>query len=68
MPVQLTDNQQHEIDRSREKPAQVVDPRSNQRYVLLPLEEYEALPDEQEQAALRRAATRTLGRRLAERE
>ena len=66
MPVELTTNQQTEIDRSHEKPAQVVDPRSKRRYVLVPLEEYEALRDEQEQAALRKASTRTLGRRLAE--
>ncbi len=66
MPVKLTDTQQDEIDRSRERPAEVVDPRSNRQYVLLPLEEYEAMRDEQEQAALRKASTRTLGRRLAE--
>ena len=38
---QLTDEQQRALDASPEAPLRVVDPRTNQTYVLLPLAHYE---------------------------
>jgi hypothetical protein len=62
----LTQEQQERMQAMRKEPAQVVDPRTRRRYVLLPLEDYEMLKDQGDQSNLRTSAARTLGRRLAE--
>lgn len=70
MSIELTPSQQEELDRSRERPAGVRDPRSKTDYVLVPKEQYEQMieivEDDVEQRALRQAGARTLARRLAD--
>jgi hypothetical protein len=61
----LTAEQLRELDQSRESPPQVVDPRDSRKYVLIPIDEYEAIQDTREQAALRRASLKNLSRRLS---
>lgn len=62
----LTAEQLRELDQSPGSPLQVVDPRDSRKYVLIPIDEYEAMQDAQDQAALRRASLRNLSRRLGE--
>jgi len=69
MPIQLTEQQQKALDSAAELP-QIVDPRTNAAYVLIPLTEYEAVreivEDERRQRAVRAVGLRNAGRRLDE--
>ena len=70
MPIRLTEQQQQDLDSSTAQPPQVVDPRTNAAYVLVPLTEYEAVreivEDERQQGAIRAVALRNAGRRMNE--
>lgn len=66
MAIELTTDQQRQIDAANDKPAEVIDPRGHRRYRLVPAEEYESLKDDRDQAALRQASTKTLAARLRE--
>lgn len=72
MKIELTPDQQQHLENASEHPVNVHDPRSKTDYVLVPTEEYEQLreivEDDIEQRALRRAAARTLAKRLADNE
>ena len=69
MPIELTKDQQEQLDRETSKPPAIRDPRSETDYVLVPLDQYEQMleivEDDAEQRALRRAAARGLAKRLA---
>ena len=60
----LTAEQLRELDQSRPSPPQVVDPRNSKKYVLIPIDEYEAIQDAREQSAPRQASLKHLSRRL----
>ena len=70
MAIRLTEQQQHALDSTETQPPQVVDPRTNAEYVLIPLTEYEAVreivEDERQQRAIRAVALRNAGRRVDE--
>jgi hypothetical protein len=68
MSIQLTEQQQHELDAAQECPPRVVDPRTDATYVLVRADEYESireiLEDERRQKAIRRVARHNaIGRR-----
>ena len=68
MPIQLTEQQQRALDSAEAKPPQIVDPRTNAAYVLVPAAEYEAMreiiEDERRQRALRAVALRNAAARI----
>ena len=68
MAIRLTEQQQRALDSTDARPPQVVDPRTNAAYVLIPLTEYDAVreivEDERQQRAIRAVALRNAGRRL----
>ena len=70
MAICLTEQQQHDLDTTDAEPPQVVDPRTNAAYVLIPLTEYEAVreivEDERRQMAIRAVGLRNAGRRADE--
>ena len=70
MPIRLTEQQQRALDSTASEPAQVIDPRTNEVYVLIPLTEYEmvreAVEDDRRQKAIRAVALRNAGRRADE--
>ena len=70
MSIRLTEQQQRALDSTDAQPPQVVDPRTNAAYVLVPLTEYEAVreivEDERRQKAIREVAFRNAGRRMNE--
>jgi len=70
MPIRLTEQQQRTLDSTDAEPPQVVDPRTNEAYVLIPLTEYEVvreiMEDERRQGAIRVVALRNAGRRAEE--
>jgi hypothetical protein len=70
MSIELTPDQQEQLDRASERPVGVRDPRSQTDYVLVPSDQYEQMieiiEDDIEQRALRRAGARTLAGRLAD--
>ncbi len=70
MAIQLTEQQQLALDSSESQPPQVVDPRTNAEYVLIPASEYgavrEIVEDERRQRGIRAVAFRNVARRLAE--
>lgn len=70
MPIRLTEQQQRVLDSTEAEPPQVVDPRTNEAYVLIPLTEYEAIreivEDERRQQAIRAIGLRNAGRRAGE--
>lgn len=70
MSIRLTEQQQRALDSTDAQPPQVVDPRTNEEYVLIPLTEYEAVreivEDERRQRAIRAVALQNAGRRLNE--
>jgi hypothetical protein len=70
MTIQLTEQQQEVLDSAGATPPQVVDPRTNSSYVLVPANEYEAvrevLEDERRQAAIRSVALRNAVGRMNE--
>ena len=68
MAIRLTEQQQHALDTTDAEPPQVVDPRTNAAYVLIPLIEYEAvreiIDNERQQRAIRAAGLRNAERRV----
>jgi predicted PhzF superfamily epimerase YddE/YHI9 len=64
MAIRLTE-QQHALDTTDAEPPQVVDPRTNAAYVLIPLTEYETVreivEDERQQRAIRAVGLRNAG-------
>jgi hypothetical protein len=70
MAIRLTEQQQHALDMTDAEPPQVVDPRTNAAYVLIPLTEYEAVreivEEERQQRAIRAVGLRNAGRRADE--
>jgi hypothetical protein len=70
MAIRLTEQQQRALDSTDSQPPQVVDPRTNAAYVLIPLTEYDAVreivEDERRQSAIRAVALRNAERRMAE--
>lgn len=44
--IELTEQQQHELDAAPSDPPRVMDPRTQTTYVLLPVSEYERLKDD----------------------
>lgn len=70
MPIRLTEQQQRTLDSSDSEPPQVIDPRTNEAYVLIPWTEYETIrevvEDERRQKAIRIVALRNAGRRADE--
>jgi len=70
MAIRLTEQQQRLLDSTEAQPPQVVDPRTNVAYVLIPLTEYEVLrevvEDEKQQKDIRTVALRNAGRRMVE--
>jgi hypothetical protein len=70
MALRLTEQQQHALDSTDAQPPQVVDPRTNAAYVLIPLTEYEAIreivEDERQQRAIRTVALQNAARRVDE--
>jgi hypothetical protein len=69
MKIELTPDQQEQLDGAGEMPVSVHDPRHHADYVLVPSEQYEQMLEiiegDVEQRALRRAGAKTLARRLA---
>lgn len=65
MPIRLTEQQQRALDSTNSEPPQVIDPRTNEAYVLIPLTEYEtvreAIEDDRRQKAIRAVAFRMPG-------
>jgi hypothetical protein len=70
MAIRLTEQQQRALDSTDAELPQVVDPRTNAAYVLIPLTEYEAVreivEDERRQRAIRVVGLRNAGRRAGE--
>ena len=70
MAIRLTEQQQRALDSTDTEFPQVVDPRNNAAYVLIPLTEYEAVreivEDERRQRAIRAVGLRNAGRRVDE--
>jgi hypothetical protein len=70
MAIRLTEQQQRALDSTDAQPPEVVDPRTNAAYVLIPLTEYEAVreivEDERRQNAIRAVGLRNAGRRAGE--
>jgi hypothetical protein len=70
MSIRLTEQQQHTLDSTDTQPPQVIDPRTNEAYVLIPLTEYETVreivEDERQQKTIRAVALRNAGRRVDE--
>lgn len=68
MSILLTEQQQRTLDSNEDQPPQVVDPRTDAAYVLIPLSEYESvrevLEDERRQSAIHSVALRNAGRRI----
>jgi hypothetical protein len=70
MAISLTEEQQRSIDSAIDAPPQVVDPRTRASYVLVPVEDYEAvseaLLDEKQQKAIWAVALRNAAGRARE--
>ena len=70
MTMTLTPQQQQELDAAGAEPAQLVDPRTNAGYVLVPAADYESvcelLRDEREQRAIRAVGLRNAVGRMGE--
>ena len=70
MAIRLIEQQQRTLDSEDAELPQVVDPRTNEAYVLIPLTEYEGVreivEDEKRQRAIRAIGLRNAGRRLDE--
>lgn len=70
MSIELTEQQQQALDSLQEKPPQVIDPRTNAAYVLLPVEDYERvreiLEEERRQKAIHAVALRNAVGRMNE--
>ena len=70
MAIRLTEQQWHALDATDAEPPEVIDPRTNAAYVLIPLTEYEAvreiIDDERRQRAIRAVGLRNAERRVDE--
>lgn len=70
MTIQLTAQQQKDLDSAGAAPPKVVDPRTNASYVLIPIDEYETIrdlvEDERRQGVIRRIALRNAVGRMNE--
>ena len=70
MAIELTEQQQRELDGGNDRPPQVADPRTNAVYYLISSADYEAvreeIEDERRQQALRVDALQYAARRLTE--
>lgn len=70
MTIRLTEQQQRDLDSAGVTPPQVIDPRTNTSYVLVPAAEYEVvremLEDELRQRAVREVALRNAVGRMNE--
>lgn len=64
MGIALTEHQLQSLDVAKETPARVVDPRTNQQFVLVPAAEYESIREILEEER-RQAIIRRIGRRNA---
>ena len=68
MAIHLTEDQQRALDSVEAQPAEVVDPRTNAAYVLVPVAEYEAVlevvDDERRQRTIRAIALRNAAGRI----
>jgi hypothetical protein len=53
MAIELTEQQQRELDKTDGKPPRVVDPRTNAVYILIPEEEYVANTEDRQEKAIR---------------
>jgi len=70
MPICLTEEQQRALDSTDDRPPQVVDPRTNTAYALIPLAEYESVreivEDERQQRAIWAVALQNAGQAAEE--
>jgi len=70
MAIQLTEPQQKALDLAGPAPPEVIDPRTNSTYVLVPTEDYETvreiLDDERRQRAIRTVSLRNAAGRMNE--
>jgi PHD/YefM family antitoxin component YafN of YafNO toxin-antitoxin module len=70
MPIELTEQQQRTLDAAGEVPPRVVDPRTSEAYVLIPVGEYEAvreaLEEERQERAIRKVGLRNAAGRMGE--
>jgi len=70
MTIQLTAQQQKDLDSAGAAPLTVVDPRTNASYVLIPTDEYESIrdlvEDDRRQSAIHRIALRNAVGRMNE--
>jgi hypothetical protein len=70
MMIELTPEQQRQLDEAGNQSVNISDPRSRREYVLVPVDQYEQMlevvEDDLDQRSLRRAGARTLGRRLTD--
>jgi hypothetical protein len=68
MPIPLTEQEQRALDSAGAQPPELVDPRTNAAYLLIPAAEYEAmreiLDDDRRQQAIRAVALRNAGGRI----
>ena len=68
MVILLTEDQQRALDSAELQPAEVVDPRTNEGYVLVPVAEYEAVlevvEEERHQRTMRDIALRNAAGRI----
>jgi len=68
--MRLTEEQQREVDETEARPPQIVDPRTNEAYVLIPADDYdtvrEILEEERLQEAIHRIALENAAKRMQE--
>ena len=68
MSIQLTPQQQQDLDTQKDKPPRVIDPRNNTTYILVPEMDYESirelLEDERRQQAIHAVALRNAAGRI----
>jgi hypothetical protein len=58
MAIELTEQQQHELDTTEEYPPRVVDPRTNTVYILIPEAKYVANTEDHQEKAIRAVGRR----------
>jgi len=66
MSIELTSEQQRQVDAAAGKPTEVIDPRGRRRYLLVPADEYDAMQDDRDQSLLRQSSLHNLVSRLTE--
>jgi PHD/YefM family antitoxin component YafN of YafNO toxin-antitoxin module len=66
--IQLTEEQQRALDEAAFEPLRFLDPRTNEAYVMIPADDYEAvreaLEEERRQEAIHRTALQNAARRM----